>query len=65
MRKKNKKIKEISELSNKDLKKLAVITSDSALLYDALFDTSDEGIIEIAKEISDEIENRKKNNDSQ
>jgi len=56
-----KKVKEISELSNKELKRLAVIASDSVLMYDAIFDQSDEGIIELAKEIAAEIEKRKKN----
>jgi len=60
MKKKNKKIKKISELSNKELRERAVIASDSVLMYEAIFDASDEGLIEVAEEYADEIKKRKK-----
>ena len=37
-----KKGKYISELSNEELKQISIITSDSILLSDAIFDSSDE-----------------------
>ena len=53
-----KKAKKISELSDQKLEEYSVIAADSILLYDALFDESEKGLIDLAKELATECKRR-------
>jgi Leucine-rich repeat (LRR) protein len=56
----NENDKSISKLSNKKLKAYSIIANDSILMYEAMFDKSDENLIALANELADETEKRRK-----
>jgi len=53
-----KKAKKNSKLSDQELKEYSVIAADSILLYDALFDEPEKGLIDLAKELATECKRR-------